>query len=444
MLRRIVAGDSWFLLLVVALRLISDASSTVAFLLVAAYAWAGRRQSIIAIFVCFLMVMVNRGLAADASFATTGRYLIFLSAAGANLIRFQWPSGSAHRIVVATLALGAALCLHSLAISPVVDVSLLKASSWAVVMATLLSAWSSLNHENRSLLAHQIFGGLILVVVCSAPLIFTPVGYYVNGSGFQGVLAHPQTFGPVVSLIAVWGAARLLESKAPKWRNLAFISICAVMIFLSESRIAGGAFVLGLSAAVVAGRFIALRPITELLPGIRSRRLHLIVGLMVAVGVVLSPVLAPKFDAYLSKRTDSTTIAEAYQASRGALIEVMFANIKTNPLTGIGFGIASDYRTMAVERDPILGLPISAAIEKGVMPVAVLEEIGVFGLMGVIAWLAYVLRRAVLNNGIPALAVIFGIVVLNLGENTLFSSGGLGMLTMVLIGWGATEGRSGA
>ncbi len=70
---------------------------------------------------------------------------------------------------------------------------------------------------------------------------------------------------------------------------------------------------------------------------------------------------------------------EAYDLSRGSLIDEMWQNITEHPLAGIGFGIGSDPSEMEIERDPVFRLPIGAPIEKGVLPIAVVEELGIIG-----------------------------------------------------------------
>jgi hypothetical protein len=120
----------------------------------------------------------------------------------------------------------------------------------------------------------------------------------------------------------------------------------------------------------------------------------------------------------------------------------MWTNIERKPLEGLGFGIASIPELMVVQRDPVLGLPTSAIIEKGVMPVAVLEELGAIGVLLVAAWLWIVLRRCA-RRGVAPLAVFLVVLFLNMGEATLFSVGGAGLLSMILIAWAATGLRVG-
>jgi hypothetical protein len=116
----------------------------------------------------------------------------------------------------------------------------------------------------------------------------------------------------------------------------------------------------------------------------------------------------------------------------------MIENIRKHPMTGIGFGIASDPDQMEVGRDPIFNLPVGAPIEKGIMPVAVVEEVGIPGALIVAGWFVLLLRRAA-RGGIAALAVASTVLFLNLGEANIFSPGGMGLLEIILLAHAMSE-----
>lgn len=113
--------------------------------------------------------------------------------------------------------------------------------------------------------------------------------------------------------------------------------------------------------------------------------------------------------------------------------------ISSNLWSGIGFGIVSNPDYMVIERDSFLNLPLSALVEKGVMPVAVVEELGVFGALVVFIWFAILLRRSA-RAGVSQFAVVITLLLVNLGESMLFSAGGMGMLLLILL-TGAVTGE---
>lgn len=430
-------------LVAVAMRVLSTPTANISYLVVALYALSGRAQAIQALGLSWLFSMISPGIAAEATAASVGRYAVLAAAAISVLLRsgILVKGVRVSRPVFATLGLGVLLVFHSLLFSPIKDVSVLKALSWTVAAATLLAAWSGLSGVERTVLTRQVFGGLTIVLLCSLPLLPLPLGYLRNGTGFQGVLAHPQAFGPAIGLLGAWAGSRMLADSKPTWTMVALFGACLVLVVLSEARTAGIALLLGIVLAGVTSQVLTRGSILGFLPGLRSRRVHLVIGLSLMGVLLAGSALSDRLDQYFSKRTDSSNLAAAYEASRGAVIERMWVNIQIQPWQGIGFGIASYPEDMVVDRDPILGLPTGAAIEKGVLPIAVMEELGVFGFFAVMLWLWMLVRRAARGGGMTALAVFFTVLLLNMGEYVLFSPGGMGLLSLLLIGWAATETR---
>ena len=423
-----------------ALRMASSGTANLSYFLIAAYALTGRTQAIQALALSWLFTMINPAIAPEASLASIGRYLVILTAA----ISVGWrgvsrgAGVSIKKLNLLTLCLGVLLLVHSLLFSAVVDVSVLKVVAWVVVMLTLLSAWQGLTVAQRVALFDQLQWGLIWLMLLSLPLLAIPsIGYLVNGTGFQGLLSHPQSFGPTVALVGVLVGGRILGEPKPAWLDIALLWICLVLVVLSEARTAGLAMVLGLLGSALLSPVFAGLSRRRMLPGLRSRRFQT-VALMAVVGVIVAgPLLTERLSSYLLKRSDATSMIGAADASRGALIEKMFVNIQNNPLTGIGFGIASEPEYMVVVRDPVLGLPISALVEKGVMPVAVVEELGVFGAAAIMGWFLVVLRRGA-RSGVSQFAVLLTLVLVNFGESMFFSVGGMGMLLLILLAGAVT------
>lgn len=423
------------------MRLASAPTANLSFFLIAIYGLLGRSQAIQALALSWLFTMLNPALAPDASLASIGRYLVIFAAA----ISIAWRSVSRSsgfsikRLSLFTLSLGVLMLAHSLLFSAVVDVSVLKVVSWMVVVLTLLSAWQGLAVEERVALFNQLQWGLSWLMLLSLPLLAVPgIGYLRNGTGFQGLLSHPQAFGPTVALVGVLVGGRLLGARKPAWRDMALLGMCLVLVVLSEARTAGVAMILGLLISALLSPLFAGVSRRRMLPGLRSRRFQIVALMAVAGVIVAGPLLAGKLSSYLFKRSDATNLIAAADASRGALVEKMFLNIQKNPLTGIGFGIASEPAYMEVERDPVLGLPLSALVEKGVMPVAVLEELGIFGGVAVLGWLLLVLRRGA-RAGVQQFAVLITLVLVNFGESMFFSVGGMGMLLLILLAGAVTS-----
>jgi hypothetical protein len=425
----------------ITLRIASETTANASYLLIALYALLGRAQAIQALTLSWLFTMINPAFAPDASAGSIARYVVILAASVSVALRFKI-SGSTYPInslSLLTFCLGVLMLFHSLLFSFVVDVSILKVVSWVMVVVTLLSAWQGLEAAQRAALFNQLQVGLVLLLVLSLPLLAVPdVGYFRNGTGFQGVLNHPQVFGPTVALIGALVGGRVMGDRKPAWRDIALLALCVVLVVLSEARTAGVAMVMGLLCSALLSPVFAGVSRIRMLPGLSSRRLQSIAVLAFAGLMVTGPTLSAVLSSYLYKRGDATSFIEAADASRGALIERMLTNIQEKPWAGIGFGIASEPESMVVERDAVLGLPVSALVEKGVMPIAVLEELGIWGALAVAGWFLVVLRR-VARAGAQHFAVVTTLILTNFGESMFFSVGGMGMLLLVLLTGAATS-----
>jgi hypothetical protein len=435
------ARNRWRIVLiafVVLLRIVSEPTIYISFAVLSAYALFGRTQAIQALGLTWLFSMLNSGVVPEVEFTTIGRYLVIAASSISVLLRSGFPMDMS-RIglpVFSTLALGAFIVLHSILFSPVMDVSLLKAILWMIVMVTLISAWNRISETERGSCIVQLFNGLAVVMALSLLLAMHPVGYLLNSTGLQGIMNHPQAFGSTMALLGSWAAARVISARRPAWSVVGLLMLCIVSVILSESRTAGMSLMLGISVAVLILPACTHKSIRILFPALLSGRMYFVVGATLIAVFAAGPMLADRASSFVAKsgRADVGNIAEAYEVSRGPLMKKMLNNVSNKPLQGIGFGIASAPSSMDVKRDALLGLPVGAAVEKGVLPLSILEELGIFGFAAVVAWLWMILRRSA-RGGIVPLAIVTTGLVLNLGESTLFSTGGMGLLSTILFAW---------
>jgi len=430
-------------MIAIPLCLASEITKNVSYFVLALYAFFGRKEAIQALAMCWLITMLSSGIAPAASLGAVGRYAIIFSAAASVFLLYRSSQYQffQKKIVLLTLALGIFFLVHSLLFSAMPDVSILKAISWTVTAVTLFTAWGGLSADQSDQLIRQLFTGLTLVMLVSLPFIAMPLGYLRNGHGFQGILNHPQALGPTMSLLGVWVVLGMLTLSRPPWKIVLTAGACLALILMSEARTAGFAMVGGIISSIVVTVLLSRKSVIKLFPGIRSTRVLLVVFFSVFMAIAFAPKLVDRLDVYVSKRAGAESVIEAYDRSRGKLIDRMWGNIEKYPMIGIGFGVASNPSEMQVTRDPIFNLPVGASIEKGVLPLAVVEEVGVFGFLVVLLWGTSVLRVA-LEKGGAAVGLLGTIILLNFGESTLFSVGGMGMLSLILLGWVAA-GKSG-
>ena len=413
---------------------------SLSYLPLALYGLRGNAQAVLALELSWLVTMLSKGIGPEFIGGGAGRTAAVAIIALATIFRSGALRGDwrMSRPVQATLGVGFFLVCHSLLFSRVADVSVLKALSWTVTTCTLLANFGRLSDGVYAQLERIVFGLLLGVSLVSLPLVATEVGYLTNGTGFQGILNQPQAFGLTMALLASWLLGGLLGDPRPSWQRLAFLGVAIMMVALSQSRTAGLAFLLSVPIGVLLVVRGAPGSARASLPGLWTGRMHWMLLLAPVVLALTGTALLERMSTFLRKGEDATSIVQSYDTSRGRLVERMLSNIKMNPWAGIGFGVASDPYAMVIERDSVLGMPTGAAIEKGNTPIAVVEELGVLGALVVAAWLVVLALPAIRGGPRPAI-VLVAILLTNLGEATLFSPGGFGMLALILIAWAATS-----
>lgn len=428
------------LLVVVALRVIPGPQKILAYVTSMVYALMGRRQAIMALVMLWLCNMFTHAFGFPPGAAALFRHLtVFAAACSVFLIHSGEPPRSRTPGLLAwTGGLGALLVLHSVFVSTMPDVSALKAISFATTIQLLLTAWSRLSPQQRSVTEKQVFGVLYGLALFSAPLVATGAGYVRSRRGFQGLLEHPQAFGPTMAIVAVWLLATWLTDRRMRFSLKAVLALSLAWIYLAKARIGVVVFLVGMISAVIAGPFAAILNRSTRVPRILKTRLSLIVAGACVTAVVAGPYLAEAVTNFISKGTASTTIADAAWASRGHLIELMQANIRDRPVTGIGLGVASTpegYSSFV--RDPVFGLVIMAAVEKGVMPVAMVEEMGWPLALLYASWFVGLLVMSI-RAGPRYAGICAAALSVNISEAVFFSPGGGGLIVMILVAMAAT------
>ena len=114
--------------------------------------------------------------------------------------------------------------------------------------------------------------------------------------------------------------------------------------------------------------------------------------------------------------------------SREALINQSWELFRSHPITGIGFQVSysEEFRQKATL--------LSAPVEKGFLPTAVLEETGILGTSFFVIFLVSFLGYLIGQRNIPATTVFLAVLFTNLGEVQLFALGGPGQLGWILTG----------
>jgi hypothetical protein len=399
------------------------------------YALYGRRHAILSLALIWIFNTLSHGFGAPPGWAAAFRHLTILAAGFSVLVLHAGrpPRSRCPIFVFVTAGLCGLLVLHSAIFSTAPDISVLKSISFSITLMALVVAWSSLDELNAEIAERQIWGLLIMVAVLSIPLVGIGMGYMRNGRGFQGLLVHPQNFGPTMAFVATWLFARWLTG--PIKRNLAWgvLPLALLWVYLSQARIGMLSFLVGALAAVACEPLVAMLNGWKSFPTTRKLRIAFVAAIGFVALIVAGAAVTDKVNAFVRKGSQGGSLQEAFEASRGFLVERMKSNIAERPLTGIGHGVPSieGLNENLIVRDPFFGIVLMAPVEKGVLPVAMVEE---FGWPLAIVWFMWFvwLELMACRAGIVNAAVCAAALASNLGEATFFSPGGAGMLPLVL------------
>lgn len=321
----------------------------------------------------------------------------------------------------------------SLIASLIPSISLLKLLSFFLGAYILVEGF----HFSKSSRWHwfRLFNTFFIFWVFASLVFFvTGFGYELNGRGFQGVLAHPQVFGPVMGVVASWFIGIGLSQKQISGAVILTIALAVAYIFMSLART-------GLIALVLGGGFAYLLSFARRQNrrfGSRTIKLGFLAIIAMLLVLLSNPrLVTDTIVPYIQKREAQTTdINELFLQSRGRLTLNSLQNFEDNFFFGIGFGVPSEAVSGALPSNVkyLAGIPISASVEKGFLPTAVLEEIGFVGGVATVIMLLLLVRAVRRDHTFPMLWLLLAAIFINIGEAIFFSVGGTGFFMWLIVG----------
>jgi len=402
------------------------------YLLISAYALFGNRQIIETLFLSWLFSMLHSEIMPDIQYQSLLKYLLFLT--GFFSILFRNNFLILDRFTALTLGLGIFLIFHGVFFSQILVISVLKAFSWTMIIYILILAWKGLSYQEIKLTKNWITTNLLFVLWLSLLLylVYPKYGYLLNSRFFQGILNHPQALGLTSAIVLA-----LLINKI-NFKNISiFFLINALLslflIFLSYSRTAGLAFLFAANISLllfVVSKMSNVRNLFKL--RIKKTKIinFVLIISIISIFIFQFSGIFKKFIFKSLKNESVYSFMEIYNKSREVLYNPMLENINNNFLTGIGFGLSSDPSSMNIAY--IGNIPVSAPIEKGVLPLAILEEVGLYGFIFFSIWIL-ILMIKIYRHGFQTFLVLLTVLLFNFGEAGLFSPNGFGMLYIIII-----------
>lgn len=410
------------------------------FLVFALWALRGPRQSLEALSLSCLATFLNPGIYTLSNSGEVLRWGVLLASFFSVSLRFillkQIKFPKTWWWLLGFVLVAAGLSFFT---SYAFDVSLFKIITFFMGTTTILLGFH-MTSDSPEYWRSWFLAIFLIVVVLGFPLLFNPLGYFRNQRGFQGLLNQPQAYGAFLGPLCVWLLSMLLckECKGAFW--WVFLGAAFASLVATQSRT--GMFCFVISPIVVVAIKMAKGDISfsSVQRALRYGAIFLL--LFMPIFYLSRGSVMKMINDFLYKNTAQETIDDALYASRGFIVIRSFQNFLANPILGIGFGLASDPATFVVRRNASVGLPLGASVEKGVLLVAILEEVGIIGFLFFAIFLASLLfptfrRGASFSSAILAVSVF----LINFGEAVFFAVGGMGLWMWLLIGVSRTMSR---
>lgn len=361
-----------------------------------------------------------------------GRYLV-LATGVFTLLNSRMRIEGAAKFWFAFTVFAISLVLNGFYVSYSPTISILKAATLLCGIFIVLQITRFLRGSGEFERVYFCFN--IVLFVLSLPLTVLPLGYLVNGRGFQGLLNQPQAMGVAAGIFASYMFVRVVRN--PRLNFDMFILLIALLsLALSGARTGAVAFLIAATVGVI--RLMATWKISGRVFGV----LTFLAAMALAI-VVFVPGAIDFLVKFVNKGGGSDlTLGEGWERSRGGLVAYSWLGFQESPIWGWGFGLPWNSNQLVVKYDPIFEIPIGASVEKGMIFSAALEELGVVGSAFAVFFLLWILVWSVKAARPEGTALVFAAIASNLGESTLTSFGGLGALVWIAIGAGMSMPNS--
>lgn len=323
--------------------------------------------------------------------------------------------------------------LTSIQTSPAVSISLMKVMEFICGITAVLVAYNHVRPSQLAGLQRWVITVSLTVVGLSALTLLKPgVGLGSDG-GLQGLLNQPQALGIFMAPFAAWFIAGTLLMRRQATRLDVWIALALmVLIVLSKARTAGFGAAIGV-VVVLVSRALGRRRIGQAALG-RPVLICALAGLVIGMLAVSTGVVSTVVDGYLYKGSlgHAKDLNQAFYVSRGGGAADEWSDFLHQPLLGNGFGVYPDgHFPSGVQR--FYGIPISAPIEKGFLPTAILQEGGALGGVLLILIIGSLSRRTWRNTDLRWRAMFVACLGINVGECVFMSPGGIGMFDWLLL-----------
>lgn len=380
----------------------------------------------------FLGLVCNQAIVPKTPFWTIARFLI----PALCLVRFSFDL-QALRISLFQrkyfIALSVFICvaaLLSIMTQYFVEIALLKLLNFLIVTMAIFAA-AQVMRARRSDLAEWYVTLCCATVLLGFGSIVTGIGNNMRGSGtvsstFNGPFYHSNCLGPMSAMMVVYLSCVVVYGKyRNRWICVGLAACLLYFMALTQSRTSFAAMFVGI-LAMVGLSFLLVRNNSIRLRMNISR--FALVGALAIAGslgliadVVSGQAITRKVVAFANKGGKAEKLdLDQVISSRQAVVEASWNNFLDSPLIGIGFEVA---KTEFFQQNATL---VYAPIEKGFLPVAVLEETGLIGTFFFVVFLVAYMLTLARDLNVPGITLFVTFLAVNCGEAMFFAVGGHG------------------
>ena len=362
-------------------------------------------------------------------FMFSGRFVVIESRDNRWLTSPSYVSLLAFVIVAACCSLASGYYVH---------IAMLKLFSFWIGMTGFFACIHTLRRKHIDVTEWFVAQAAAVCLMCAASLALGVAANFKEGMVAKGLhnlgFYHSQSMGPAAALLCAYLASvYLFAGHRNRWICLPLIGFLLYCLYLSGSRTGLGALIAGLATL---GLLVVIRR------SFRSQKLRLNIGRAKLLGlVVLGCVsvaaldittggrLTVGFVSFLAKKgrdVEAVSLDDALSTRLGS-IELSYHNFKQSPVFGIGFQVAT---TEFFKENASL---FYAPVEKGFLPTAVLEEVGLVGTTFFVVFLTCFLYELIRDRNVPGTIMFVTMLVSNLGEASFFALAGHGAYAWMLV-----------
>lgn len=320
-------------------------------------------------------------------------------------------------------------------------ISILKLASFYFTVSFIIISFSLL--KNIKKIMSWLESIFYVTIFCSIAIYFfnKPLGIMMGSNDvplFRGSMIHPNAIGIFLIPFFIYFLPEIIPIRRLPQNKLFYTLISFFVIFLTFVSGARGAF----AGTIIC--FIVVIFLSLFLQKFRNDVLIILKNKYILFFILMVVFVVPALFAkhfiseFLLKSSeyDTFNFSDVFMASRGKFILISYLNFLDNPFFGIGFGLPSILDFDRITFDPIFGVPISAPVEKAFLFTALLEEIGIFGLLAFfVFYIKYSIFLYKKINSIFPLALFFSILTLSIFEYYFLSMGTLGSFNWLWIGF---------